>query len=59
MASEAGGHATLFRWDHVQQTPPDGVFQPLDQTSIAVVKRLKEELDPKFIFNVGRLVAGI
>ena len=59
MASEAGGHATLFRWDHVQQTPPDGVFQPLDRASIAVIKRLKEELDPKSIFNMGRLVAGI
>ena len=59
MASEAGGHATLFRWDNVQQTPPDGVFQPLDRASIAVIKRLKEELDPKSIFNVGRLVAGI
>lgn len=59
MAREAGGHATLFRWESVQQTPADGVFQPLDSVSVAVIKRLKEELDPKFIFNAGRLVAGI
>ena len=58
-AREAGGHATLFRWDNVQQTPADGVFQPLDAVSAAVIKRLKEELDPKSIFNAGRLVAGI
>jgi glycolate oxidase FAD binding subunit len=58
-ATEAGGHATLFRWAGVNQTPADGVFQPLDPVSMAVIKRLKQELDPKSIFNPGRLVAGI
>jgi glycolate oxidase FAD binding subunit len=58
-ARQAGGHATLFRWDSVHQTPSDGVFQPLDAVSMAVIKRLKQELDPKSIFNPGRLVAGI
>jgi len=58
-ASEAGGHATLFRWDGEQPVPPNGVFQPLGATTLAVVKRLKDEFDPKSIFNSGRLVAGL
>lgn len=58
-AREAGGHATLFRWDSVHQTPVDGVFQPIDSISAAVIKRLKQEFDPKSIFNTGRLIAGI
>ncbi len=56
-ATDAGGHATLFRSANV--LPPDGVFQPMAPTARAIVQRLKNELDPKSIFNPGRLVAGI
>ncbi len=58
-ASAAGGHATLFRWDGEQTLPSSGVFQPLGATAHAVVKRLKDEFDPKSIFNSGRLVSGL
>jgi|AntAceMinimDraft_1070359.scaffolds.fasta_scaffold05031_4 glycolate oxidase FAD binding subunit len=58
-ALAAGGHATLFRWDGAQALPTNGVFQPLGTTALSVVKRLKDEFDPKSIFNSGRLVAGL
>jgi glycolate oxidase FAD binding subunit len=58
-ALQAGGHATLFRWQNPQQLPGDGVFQPLAPAVRAIVKRLKQDLDPKSIFNPGRLVAGV
>ena len=58
VAAGAGGHATLFR-ALADQVPGDGVFQPLAPSARAIVKRLKQELDPKSIFNPGRLVAGI
>lgn len=58
-ALAAGGHATLFRWADQRHVPSNGVFQPMSPTALSVVKRLKQEFDPKSIFNSGRLVAGI
>lgn len=58
-AKSAGGHATLFRADADSVLPADGVFQPLEPAARSIVKRLKQEFDPKSIFNPGRLVAGI
>lgn len=58
-ALAVGGHATLFRWQDQQTVPTNGVFQPMSPTALSVVKRLKQEFDPKSIFNSGRLVAGI
>jgi glycolate oxidase FAD binding subunit len=58
-AAQAGGHATLFRWQDLQQVPSDGVFHPLAPAVRTIVKRLKLDLDPKSIFNPGRLVAGV
>lgn len=56
-ASQAGGHATLFRG--MDALPSDGVFQPMAPAARTIVQRLKNEFDPKSIFNPGRLVAGI
>lgn len=58
MASQAGGHATLFRAGDAD-TPADGVFQPMAPAARAIAQRLKREFDPMSIFNPGRLVAGI
>jgi glycolate oxidase FAD binding subunit len=58
-ATAAGGHATLFRPAADGVLPADGVFQPLAPATRSIVKRLKQEFDPKSIFNPGRLVAGI
>lgn len=58
-ALKAGGHATLFRAGAHQSLPGDGVFQPLAPAARAIAQRLKQEFDPKSIFNPGRLVAGI
>jgi glycolate oxidase FAD binding subunit len=58
LAREAGGHASFFRGDQALMSP-DGVFDPLPVANREIVKRLKQEFDPKAIFNPGRLVAGI
>ena len=58
-ATQAGGHATLFRHDSAGQLPHDGVFQPMQPAAHAVVRRLKGEFDPKGIFNAGRLVQDL
>jgi DNA polymerase III sliding clamp (beta) subunit (PCNA family) len=36
-----------------------GVFHPLKPEVTNVIRRLKQEFDPKGVFNPGRLVAGI
>lgn len=59
VASNAGGHAMLFRGNEASLVPSDGVFQPMAPAARAIVQRLKKEFDPKSIFNPGRLVAGI
>lgn len=51
LASEAGGHATLFRGE----TPPDGAFAPLSPPIAALHRNLKRRFDPRGIFNRGRL----
>jgi len=58
-ATQAGGHAGLFKATQAVPTPADGVFHPMPAASRAIVARLKQEFDPKCIFNPGRLVAGI
>ncbi len=50
-AGAAGGHATLYR-----NAPADAVrFQLLPTALMAIHKRLKAALDPKGIFNPGRM----
>jgi glycolate oxidase FAD binding subunit len=59
VAEQAGGHATLFRRSGDQTVPDQGVFHPLSDGVLAVVKRLKQEFDPQGLFNPGRLVHGL
>jgi glycolate oxidase FAD binding subunit len=59
LAERAGGHATLFRRAQGRTLPPQGVFHPLSQGAATIVRRLKEEFDPKSVFNPGRLIAGL
>jgi len=59
VAEGAGGHATLFRYADVSQIPADGVFHPLSSPVRSVVRRLKDEFDPKGIFNPGRFVVDL
>ncbi len=58
-AEQAQGHATLFRMGAGRGAPEQGVFHPLSPAVTTIVKRLKQEFDPKGVFNPGRLVAGI
>lgn len=51
LASRLGGHATLFRGGDKS----DGVFQPLAAPLMAIHRRLKENFDPKGLFNRGRM----
>jgi glycolate oxidase FAD binding subunit len=51
LATEVGGHATLFRG--VDKSC--GVFQPLDPALYKIHKRLKAAFDPARILNPGRL----
>ena len=59
VAEQAGGHATLFRHSGDQTMPDQGVFHPLSDGVLAVVKRLKQEFDPQGLFNPSRLVHGL
>jgi len=59
IAEQAGGHATLFRQAEGRELPPQGVFHPLSQSAATIVRRLKQEFDPKSVFNPGRLIAGL
>ena len=59
VAEQAGGHATLFRSSGDQTMPDKGVFHPLTDGVLDVVKRLKQEFDPLGLFNPGRLVHGL
>jgi glycolate oxidase FAD binding subunit len=58
-AEQAQGHASLFRMGAGFEAPEQGVFHPLSPSVATIVKRLKQEFDPKGVFNPGRLVAGI
>ena len=51
LASEAGGHATMFRGN----PPLNGVFTPLSPALHSIHQQLKLRFDPRGIFNRGRL----
>lgn len=51
LATNAGGHATLFRGGDRSQ----GVFTPLAPTPATIHRRLKAQFDPAGIFNPGRM----
>ena len=51
LASEAGGHATLFRGE----PPATGVFTPLSPALHGIHQQLKLRFDPRGIFNRDRL----
>lgn len=51
VATQAGGHATLFR--SADKSVP--VFQPLQPVLLGIHQRLKENFDPRDILNRGRL----
>jgi glycolate oxidase FAD binding subunit len=53
-ATQAGGHATLFRGN---TRAPHGVFQPLAPALLKLHERLKQQFDPARILNPGRLYA--
>lgn len=59
VAETAQGHATLFRRPFANELPEHGVFHPLRPEVMNVIRRLKQEFDPKAVFNPGRLVTGI
>ena len=50
-ATEAGGHATLFRGGDRQSD----VFQPLSRSLMAIHKKIKKAMDPHQILNPGRM----
>ena len=54
--SRAGGHATCFRG--AQGKPVDSPFTPLPPVIEKYHRNLKAELDPRGIFNPGRLYAA-
>jgi glycolate oxidase FAD binding subunit len=51
VATEYGGHATLFRGSATRQD----VFTPLSAPLIEIHRRLKQRFDPHQVFNRGRL----
>ncbi len=54
-ATQAGGHATLFRGgDHAGE-----VFHPLPETLFALHRSLKSSFDPEGIFNPGRMYENL
>lgn len=54
-----GGHATLFHCGDVSQAENTERFHPLDATVFQLHKNLKKSLDPKGIFNPGRLYSSL
>ena len=54
-ASQAGGHATLFR----AQDKSAGVFAPLQSPLDQIHRDLKKSFDPTGLFNPGRLYPGL
>jgi glycolate oxidase FAD binding subunit len=51
LASEHGGHATLFRGDPGRA----GAFGPLEPAVMAIHRHLKQVFDPCGVFNPGRM----
>ena len=58
-AEQAGGHATLFRCPVNHLLPVQGVFHPLSPGVETITRRLKQEFDPRAIFNPGRMIVGL
>jgi glycolate oxidase FAD binding subunit len=54
-ATQAGGHATLFRANEKSA----GVFHPLPPALMKLHQRLKQQFDPAGILNPGRLYPGM
>ena len=54
LAAEAGGHATCY-----SQGVADSPFQPLPAALLRYQRALKQQLDPRGIFNPGRLYAEL
>ena len=54
-ATQAGGHATLFRANEKSA----GVFHPLTPALMKLHQRLKQQFDPAGILNPGRLYPGV
>ncbi|MFL9898435.1 glycolate oxidase subunit GlcE [Paraburkholderia fungorum] len=54
IAHAAGGHATCFT-PHVDAEP----FTPLPEALLRFHQQLKQQLDPRSLFNPGRLYAGL
>jgi glycolate oxidase FAD binding subunit len=54
-ATQAGGHATLFRGGECAE----GAFHPLSPALAAIHRRLKQAFDPAGILNPGRLYHGM
>ena len=50
-AAQLGGHATLFRGGD----KTSGVFQPLPAALAALNRRVRQSLDPRGVFDTGRL----
>ena len=57
-ATQAGGHATLFRADDALKIAV-GVFQPLTEPLARIHRNLKRAFDPQAVFNPGRLYPGL
>ena len=55
LASDVGGHATLFRCDD----DDDDIFHPLPAGLLALHQRLKAALDPQAVFNPGRMYRDV
>jgi glycolate oxidase FAD binding subunit len=53
-ATEAGGHATLFRGG-IRNAGEAGVFHPLAPAVRTIHKQLKDAFDPAGVFNRGRM----
>ena len=54
IATEVGGHATCY-----SHGVSDSPFQPLGSPLLRYHRQLKAQLDPKGIFNPGRMYAEI
>ena len=55
VATQAGGHATLFRG----RAADEAVFTPLPRPLFALHKRLKAAFDPAGVLNPGRMYEGL
>ena len=57
VASEAGGHAMLFRTSatHGEADRSVGVFHPTDANTAGIAERLRAQLDPAGVFNTARV----